>query len=156
LKKEKIKIKWKENRNEIVKGILFVLLLTIYLYALVQVNGISAMVAGILWIPFLLAGVFVAMEKPIKKHFFSKKVKLEELEEDEAIALEFTPEKILKETGLGLKGIIGEKEKQKLKKMGIKEVVIYANAPRFGPFIFIGVVLALWFPEIVQLFFLRI
>lgn len=156
LKKEKIKIKWKENQNEIVKGALFVLLLSVYLYALVQVNGVSAMVAGILWIPFLLAGVFVALEKPIKKHFFSKKVKLEKLEADEAIAIEFTDPKILEKTGLGLKGIIGEKEKQKLKELGIKEVIIYANAPRFGPFIFLGVALALWFPEIVKLFFLRI
>ncbi len=156
LKKEKIKIKWKENQTEIAKGILFVLLLSVYLYALVQVNGVSAMVAAILWIPFLLTGVFVALEKPIKKNFFSKKVKLEELEEDEAIAIEFTDKKTLEKTGLGLKGIIGPTEKQKLKEMGIKEVMIYANAPRFGPFIFLGVALALWFPEIVRLFFLRI
>lgn len=156
LKKEKIKIRWTENQSEIVKGTLFVLLLSVYLYALVQVNGISAMVAGILWIPFLLAGVFVALEKPIKKNFFGKKVKVEELGEDEAIAIEFTSKKILEKTGLGLKGIIGEKEKEKLKELGIKEVMIYANAPRFGPFIFLGVALALWFPEIVKLFFLRI
>lgn len=156
LKKEKIKIKWKENRQNVLKGTLFVILLSIYLAALVQVNGLSATVAGILWIPFLLAGVFVALEKPIKKNFFSKKVKLEELEEDEVIAMEFINKKILEKTGLGLKGIIGEKEKKKLKELGIKEVVIYANAPRFGPFIFLGVTLALWFPEIVRLFFLQI
>jgi hypothetical protein len=83
-------------------------------------------------------------------------VKLEELEEDEVIAMEFTDSEILEKTGLGLKGIIGKKEKEKLKEMGIKEVIIYANAPRFGPFIFIGVALGILFPEIISLFFLQI
>jgi Flp pilus assembly protein protease CpaA len=156
LKKEKIRVEWKKNQSEVLKGILFVALFSIYLFALVQVNGLSEWIAGMLWVPFLLAGVFVALEKPIKKNFFSKKVKLEELEEDEVIAMEFTDSEILEKTGLGLKGIIGKKEKEKLKEMGIKEVIIYANAPRFGPFIFIGVALGILFPEIISLFFLQI
>ncbi|MBU0635394.1 A24 family peptidase, partial [Candidatus Micrarchaeota archaeon] len=154
--KEKIKVNWKENRDGIIKGTLFGALFTIYFVLLAQVNGLSVLVTTMLWIPFVLASIFVALEKTIKKHFFIATMKVKELEEDEVIALEFTDEKILKSTGLGTKGIIGEKEKQKLKEMGVKEVLIYAHAPKFGPFIFLGVVLSLWFPEIIRVFFLGI
>ena len=85
--------------------------------------------------------------KGIRRNFFLKSIPLKELDEDELIAWEFLSEDLRKALDLKVKRIIGETEKEKLKGLGVKEVLVYRDLPRFGPFIFIGVVLALLLPD---------
>lgn len=153
--KQKIPLTDIKPKN-IIMAVLFALLFSVYFLVLVQINALSQTVAIAFWVPFLLASVFVGLEPVIKKHFFVQTVALEKLGEDEVIALDMMDSKILEQAGLGIKGVIGEKEKQKLAELGIREVPIYANAPRFGPFIFLGVILALFFPNLVTTLFLPI
>jgi len=136
-------INFKYNEEGIKKAILFLAIITIYFFVLAQSNIVSSAYILILGVPLLFGIVFVAFEKGIRKEFFLKKIKLSEMEEDEIIAFDFMDKKI--ETGF--KGIFGEKEKKELEKKGIKEIFVYRNLPRFGAFIFIGVIIAIAFPE---------
>jgi hypothetical protein len=146
-------ISFKENEKGIKKALPTGLLFYAYI-ALMVSNGFFGLNAlFLLLVPVTIALVFVALEPGIKKNFFLKKVKLSELEEDEIIASEFLEEKALKELNLGLKGVLGEKEKNLLKKMGIKMVPVYRGLPRMGVFIFIGVVVSLVYPNAISLLF---
>ena len=102
---------------------------------------------------FLLACIYIGVEHTVKKNFFLEHVGLEKLEEDEIIATEFLTKEQLEKSGLNLKKIVGETEKQKLEKLGITKVPVYRNAPRFGPFIFVGTLIALAVPEFFSILF---
>lgn len=154
--KDQHKITFSENKGSILKGALFFVLFTLYAALLAWINALSLYMAAFLWIALSLGSVFIALESMIKKHYFSKTVLVSELGDDELIAMEFTDEKILKKLDLGIKGVIGDKEKQKLLEMGIKKITIYATPPKFGPFIFIGTTLALWMPNLLTVLFLQI
>ncbi|MDO8625219.1 MAG: hypothetical protein Q7R47_03985, partial [Candidatus Diapherotrites archaeon] len=92
----------------------------------------------------------------IKERYFMEKIAVDALEEDEIIATEFMDAKVLEQSGLNLKKIIGEAEKENLKKLGLAEVPVYRNAPRFGPFIFAGTMLALAAPQFFAILFLSV
>ncbi|MFH1588218.1 MAG: A24 family peptidase [Candidatus Diapherotrites archaeon] len=82
-----------------------------------------------------------------QKKGIGEKSEKEKLNKEEK---EFEKNKKLKEIlSLKFKGVIGEKEKQKLLDAGIQEVFVYRDLPKFGPFIFIGTVLAMVLPPMV-------
>ncbi len=141
-----------ENKKGIKKAGGLTILIGFYFF-LVYSAGLEKLIF-ILMIPLSISLIFIALEKGIKKEFFLKKIPVKEIEEDEVIAVEFEDKKVLKELALGLKGLIGEKEKIELKKKGITEVLVYRNLPKFGPFIFIGVLINLVFPDLLINLFL--
>ncbi|MFH1256314.1 MAG: A24 family peptidase [Candidatus Diapherotrites archaeon] len=143
---------WAENRQRVLESLLIGVVLLFYFYFLASSGLVSVEYALGLGLPIAFALVFVAFEKGIKKKVFLRKVKLGELDEDELVAVEELDEKTRNELKMGLKAIIGEKEKAKLKEMGINEVPVYRNLPRFGPFIFIGTVLLIAFPQLANFF----
>lgn len=156
IKKDKHKVVFSENKTSILKGALFFLLFTLYAALLAWINALSVWMAAFLWAALSIGCVFIALETVIKKHYFCKTVAVSELGDDELLATEFTDEKVLKKLNLGIKGVIGSTEKQKLLELGIKKITIYATPPKFGPFIFIGTALALWMPDLLTVLFLRI
>jgi len=139
-------IDWKENIEGIKKAGGLAILILFYFYFIYSI-GMQEIIL-VLLIPLSIALVFMALEKGIKKEFFLKKISLKEMEEDELIAVEFEKKEVLKELNLGLKGVLGEKEKKELEKKGIKELFVYRNLPKFGPFIFVGVLINTAFPEL--------
>jgi len=146
-------IELKENyegiRNAVFLGIIF----SLYFYFIFSFNVFPSRNYSFLLIPIYCALLFVAFERGIKKNFFLKKIPLGKLDEDEVIATEFMDKKLLKELGLGVKGVIGEKEKEKLRKLKVKSVLVYRDLPRFGPFIFLGVLIALIWPNALAFIF---
>ncbi len=88
--------------------------------------------------------MFFAFQKEIKKEFFDKTIKLTDLEEDEIVS-ENNSEKVK----IILKGkeLLEEKEINLLKKNKIREIIVLRNLPRFGPFIFIGTIIAIYAPN---------
>lgn len=140
-------IDFKYNKQGILRAGTLAVLIVIYLAVLLNSGFVSGGYALIISIPLLFGAVFIAFEKGIRKEFFLEKIKLKDLEEDEIVAFEFMSEEERKRIGKGFKGVFGEKEKKQLEKKGIKSLLVYRNLPRFGVFIFIGVVLALSFPE---------
>ncbi len=137
-------IEWKENIEGIKKAIGLGILFLFYFFMIYSI-GLEKMIL-ILLIPIVISLIFIALEQGIKKNFFLKKISLKEIEEDEIIAVEFTDKKVLEKLNLGFKGVLGEKEQKELEKTGIKELLVYRDLPKFGPFIFVGVLINLSFP----------
>lgn len=143
------KLELKDNLKGIFNAIVIAIALIAYFWVLHNSGFFQFQNLLVIAVPLFFALLFLAFEKSIRKNFFLKSVKLKDLEEDELIALEFLPEKMRKKLSLKAKGIIDEKLKKELAKEGVKEILVYRNLPRFAPFIFIGVVLAILKPELV-------
>ncbi len=135
-------------KKKIPTTIFLILIFLIYFLFIIQTKIISIELTLIVFLFIAIGLIFFILEEGIKQSFFLTKIKISELEEDEVITED---EKIKKILGLKFKGIIGEKEKQKLIKEGIREVKVYRNLPKFGPFIFIGTILAMILPPITML-----
>jgi len=144
-------IKLKENLQGIIRAGVLGLAFVIYFYMLVfQLRIVTIEYMLILFIPMFFGLLFLAFERGIKKEFFLKKIKFNDLEEDDLVALEFLDVKLKKKLNLKFKGVIGEKEKEKLKEMKVKEILVYRDMPKFAPFIFLGIVVVLAKPDIVN------
>jgi len=138
-------INWEENREGILKAGVLGLALALYFAAMTTYGLMNSLLLYALGVPFAFGLVFVALQKGIKTNFFEKRISVGKLEEDEIIAQGRNPGKVM----LALKGkqLIGTKEAALLKKKGIKFVFVMRDLPKFGPFIFFGVVVALIQPN---------
>ncbi len=141
-------IDWKENSEGIKKAAGLGLLILFY-FGAVYFAGMEKLIA-LLALPMIVSLAFVALEKGIKKEFFLKKISIDEMEEDELIAVEFEKKEVLEKINLGLKGILGEKDKKTLKEKGITELLVFRDLPKFGPFIFVGAAINIFFPELIM------
>ncbi|HZX19749.1 MAG TPA: A24 family peptidase [archaeon] len=140
------------NKNGIKKAALLGIVIILYLFFLNSTQLVSEAFIIAIGVPLLLGIVFLAFERGIRKEFFLKKIKLSEMEEDELVAFDFMEEQELKKFPNKFKGIIGKEEAEELKKNGVKELLVYRDLPRFGIFIFVGVILTILFPEITLFF----
>lgn len=96
----------------------------------------------------LLAGIlFYAFEEEIKTHSFLKRITLDELEDDEVLAVEHLTQEEKQKLGKHATDLIGTEDKMKLKHMGIHTLPVYRNLPKFAPFLFIGILVVYLFPE---------
>jgi len=143
----------KENKHGIGKAVLFGIVIGIWLVivSITQVVSVTALLT--LGIVLGLALLFLAFEKGIRRQFFLKEIPISKLEEDEVIATEFLKHGIRKKLGLKFKGVFGEEEKAKLKNLGVAKVPVYRNMPPFGPFILLGCIAAMLWPDIIGLIF---
>ncbi|HNV00946.1 MAG TPA: A24 family peptidase [archaeon] len=139
-------IELKKEKEGIKKAIFFSLILVGYLAILLNFGMIKIEIAIILGIPFLLGLIFIALQNGIKENFFEKKIKLKDAEEDEILSKN-NPQKIL--DIVNGKELIEEKEIALLKKHNIKEIIVLRNLPKFGPFIFLGTIIALNYPTLI-------
>jgi len=148
-------INFRENRTRIILAGAVGIVVSALLALSVSAGRISLFAAVAMGVPLLFALLFVALERGVRRVCFLKRVKLGALDEDDIIAIEFLDKgqagKLGKMFRAGLKGIIDEKAKRGLEKLGIKEVPVYRNLPRFGPFILVGVVIALIMPDLLFL-----
>tara|TARA_Y100000310_G_scaffold345864_1_gene471826 strand:- start:19065 stop:19883 length:819 start_codon:yes stop_codon:yes gene_type:complete len=139
-------IDFQYNKQGIMRALGFLVILIVYLFMLSTTGFVSDNYLLLFGTPLSFGVLFIAFEKGIRKEFFLKKINLKDIEEDEIIAFDFMSEKEREKLGKGFKGIYGEKEKKELEKKGIKEIFVYRDLPRFGVFVFLGVLLALVFP----------
>ncbi len=95
----------------------------------------------------LFGMIFYALEEEIKKHYFLKWVSVSELEEEEILAQEALSEEDRKTWGESVPALLGAKEIAVLQTAKIGRVPVYRDLPRFGPFLFAGVVLTYALPE---------
>jgi len=146
-------IDWEENKPGYAKAIGFGAVIAIYLVASALNGMISIATAGFLALPLTLAVLFIAFERGIRKSFFLKNIAIAKLEEDEVIAAEFLEENVKKKLGLTVKGVFGEKEIEKMKKIGLSKVPVYRNMPPFAPFILLGSIAAILQPDLISLLF---
>ncbi|MCR4335905.1 MAG: A24 family peptidase [archaeon] len=140
-------IDFQYNKKGIIRALGFLGVLIVYFFILSKTGFVTINYLLMFGLPLSFGVLFIAFEKGIRKEFFLKKIKLKDIEEDEIIAFEFMSEKEIKKFGKGFKGVFGEKEKKELEKKGIKEIFVYRDLPRFGIFIFLGVLIVFVFPE---------
>jgi len=141
----------KDNKEGIRSAGVLGIAVIIYFFVLVQNGFFNEMILYIIGVPFAAGIVFIALQKGIKKEFFEKKISLKEYEEDEIIVEERNTKKVL--DIMKGKQLVGEKELSQMKKNGIKHIWVLRDLPRFGPFIFIGVIMAMLMPNIFSLLF---
>ena len=142
LKKGKIK----KEKNEIKKAIIYSTIIIGYFAILLNLKMIKIETTIILGIPITLGIIFIAFQNGIKENFFEKKIKLKNAEEDEILSKN-NPQKIL--NLVNGKELVEEKELTILKKHKIKEIIVLRNLPKFGPFIFLGTIIALTHPTLI-------
>lgn len=111
-------------------------------------QGIWPMEMSVLISVSLLAGIiFYAFEEEIKKHAFLKHITLEQLEDDEVLAVEHLTKEEKEKWGKNVPNLIGREDITALKHMNMHTIPVYRNLPRFAPFLFAGMVATYLYPE---------
>ncbi len=132
-------IGWKEDLPGIIRAAFLAVPIGFYFFIIAVLGVISMAYIALLAVTVACGLAFVAFERGIRREFFLQKVRVSELEDDELIAKEFLDAAIAKKIGMGGKGVLGAKEIERLKKLGIAEVPVYRSLPKFAPFVFVGV-----------------
>lgn len=133
--------------KDVVECILLGIALLLYFTIFSYLGLMEPVVAALFFIPLIFALFFLALRKQIQGAFFLRWVSVDKLEEDEIIAKEFLDKEILSRIKATFKGIITEKDKERLKRLGIKKVPVYRDLPPFAPFILIGTLIAYLCPD---------
>ena len=141
-------ISLEENRQGIVKAVVLGAMIAAYIYYMHSAGFLALEAAIIFFATSLFALVFIAFEAGIKKNFFLKEIALGELEEDEVVAGDFLNQEIKEKLRLKGKGVLGEREIEKLRQAGVKRIAVYRNMPPFAPFILLGCIIVLAWPEL--------
>lgn len=147
LRKVGLKKALQENRAGIQKSILLGTALAIYFFLVLSWGLVGSRYALVLGFPMLFGLLFVGLEKGIRREIFLKKIPVSALEEDEIIATEHFDKQMLDKLGIGLKGVLDKKAEKVLLENGVKEVFVYRDLPKFAPFILLGVIAAIVFPD---------
>ncbi|MBI4044619.1 MAG: prepilin peptidase [Candidatus Diapherotrites archaeon] len=140
-----------ENKAGLAKSAMFAIAIAAYFFVLSSSGFVSTTYLLVFGAPMVFGLLFLAFEKGIREKIFLKKIQASELEEDEIIAREFLDKKTIEKLGLGLKGVIDGKARRKILELGLKEIPVYRNLPKFGPFILLGVIAALFAPPFIAL-----
>lgn len=155
IKYARVGIDFSENRQGFIRSGLLGIVVAAYFFVAVSYEIFPINYVFVLGIPLFSALVFIAFERGIRKNFFLQKVKLNELEEDDLIAYDFLKPELRDKINLKIKGIIDGKLKNELEGLGVKEILVYRNLPKFAPFVFMGVAAAIAYPDLLMLFILR-
>ncbi|MBM3282439.1 MAG: prepilin peptidase [Candidatus Diapherotrites archaeon] len=139
------KIHWKNNRKKsaalmgaAVAGVMYYVF-TQGLWSSETIVVLSiAMLAGI---------IFYALEEEIKEHSFLKRITLNELEDDEVLAIEHLSPEEKEKWGKNIPNLIGTSDKIRLQHMNFHTIPVYRNLPKFAPFLFAGIIIVYMYPE---------
>lgn len=142
-KRPKIKID-----AEMIKTIALGIVIIAYLVAFSFFGNLNFLAMLVISIPLIFSIAFLALRAEIQESFFLRWVSIDSLEEDEIVAKEYLEKDLVEKLGLSFKGIITEKDKEKLKKAGVVKVPVYRNLPPFAPFLLFGIVVAAIIPDI--------
>ncbi len=142
---------YEENKEGIQKALLFGGIIIAYFYFLTIFGRMGIASVEIIIVPLLFGLLFMALQKGITSNFFEKKITLKEITEEEVVAEGKNSEKVV--NLIKGKKLIGEKEVKLLAKNGIKTIYVLRGLPPFGPFILLGVLVAMFYPDFVMMLF---
>lgn len=138
-------IQWKTNRK-IVAGLLLLAAGGFISYFFQR--GIWPSEVSVLISVSLAAGIiFYAFEDEVKKHAFLKRITLEQLEDDEVLAVEHMTHEEKEKFGKNIPNLIGREDILRLKHANMHTIPVYRNLPRFAPFLFAGMLATYLYPE---------
>ena len=145
LKYSKIGIKIGENRKGIMRAGIIGAGILIYFIFILQMGIAKPETVALLGTTMVFALVFLALEQGIRRNFFLERVKISEMDEDELIAADELDAATKEKIGIGIKGIADADVLRKIKELGISEVPVYRNLPKFAPFVLVGCVVIIVF-----------
>ncbi len=143
-------VKFEREKKGIFNATIISLIIIFYFTIMLNLRIIQPFFIMIIALPLGLGIIYFSLQKGIKEEFFEEKIRVNKLEDDEVLG-EQNNEKIKKL--LKWKMLLGKKEIELLKKHKIKSVFVLRNLPKFGPFIFIGTIIAILVPELFTLVF---
>jgi hypothetical protein len=151
IKKRELKNIIKNRKLSIYRSIfIFILFFILFLYSVLL--GVFSFWLFFLLLPIILGLLAMIFEPEIKKYIYLKRRKINELEDGDVLATEFLPKHIFLKLKLGKRLVLEEddiKRFKKIKSLNIKTLPIYYNLPRFGPYIFFGLLLFLIFSNFI-------
>lgn len=145
LSKPKINWKTERKRNTGIMAALVVALLLMIAQQPVPIGILFTLTT----IALLFGLLFYAFEDEVKIHSFLKRIPLNELEDDEVLALEHLTKEEKEKWGQTIPSLISREDIMALKHKGITHVPVYRNLPKFAPFLLIGILATYLFPELV-------
>jgi len=140
-----------ENKQGLVQAFVLVTFAIIYFWFMKSAGLINELFIFVAGFTMLCLVLVMTLQKGITKNFFEKRIAIEKLEEDEVISVQGNLKKVIEL--FKLKKIVGKEQIMELKRMKIKSIVVLRELPKFGPFIFVGVCLALALPDFFLLLF---
>ncbi len=146
-------IDFEENRQDIKKATILGFFLIIFFFLSFSNNFIQPEILLLLIVPLILSLFFLAFQKGIRKNFFIEHVSLNKLDEDEMIAFDALNPVLRKKLDFGFKGVLGEKEISRLKKLKVKKVPVVRGFAPFAPFIFLGAITSFYFSHFFSFLF---
>jgi hypothetical protein len=127
----------------VIRCLLFLILFIFLVYYSINILSLTKWVYLVL-IPIGLGLIAMIFEEEIKKYIYLRRKPLSKLEEGDVLAVEFVSKSLLEKLGLGKKTVLEENDLLRIKKLkGIKTLPIFDYLPRFGVYIFLGVVVLL-------------
>jgi hypothetical protein len=135
------------SRKRFLKIVLYLLMFLFFIYLLttsITVLGLSKLYLLIL-LPLFLGMFSVVFEPEIKKHIYLKNKLLRKIEEGDVLCFDSLSEDIQKLLNMKDRQVIEEKDLLVIKNLKVKTLPIYDNLPRFGPYIFLGVLFSFVF-----------
>jgi len=144
LSSKQIKLIFKER---IYKVLIYFVIFILFCYILnssVKVLGFSKLTLLIL-LPILLGLFSVILEPEIKKYIYLCEKTLDKIEEGDVISFEFLSSDVIKKLNMKNRQVIEDKDLLIIKNLKLKTLPIYDNLPRFGPYIFIGIIFSVAF-----------
>lgn len=142
IKKKEWKKIIKERRSNILKSSAL-LLMFLVLFGFSIFNLHLSLWFLVLLIPIIL-GLFISVfDHEIKKYIYTRNKKISKLDDGDVLAMEFISKSMLKKLGMGNREVIEDRDLKRFKKLDIKEIPIYDNLPRFGPYILVGLIIFL-------------
>ncbi|VVB74404.1 Type IV leader peptidase family protein [uncultured archaeon] len=142
---------YEENKEGIQKALLFGAIIVAYFYFLTVFGMMGLASIEIIIVPLLFGLLFIALQKGITSNFFEKRITLKSITEEEVVAEGKNTKKIM--DLLKGKKLIGEKEVKLLAKNGVNAIYVLRGLPPFGPFILLGVLVAIFYPDFVMMLF---
>ncbi|MDD3178386.1 MAG: A24 family peptidase [Candidatus ainarchaeum sp.] len=133
----------KSKINYIIKSVFFFLIflfMLIYSFSTLYFNYLYFLIL----IPILFGLFIVIFEKEVKEYIYLEYKLVNDLEDGDVLAVEYLKDLSLEDLKLKNRTVIEEKDILRFKKSKkIKKLPIYYNLPKFGPFIFLGLIVFL-------------
>lgn len=98
----------------------------------------------------LLSSIFFLAYKNDIYKLQSQKIPIKDVDEEDVLAIELMESDFIKK--YNLKRLITKSELERIKKLKIRELLVYTKLPPFLPFLFIGFIIALFFSKYLLLF----
>lgn len=146
----KPKINWKESRKKL--GIGMAIALIVFLAHSYTQGVFTPIQATVLLLAFGMGALFYMLEDEIKAHAFLKRIPIEQVEDDELLAVEHLSHEEKQKLGKDIPALIDRSDTARFKHAGIHTIPVYRDLPKFAPFLFAGVLIVYLFPGVLSAF----